>query len=196
MDAVHRHDPTLKAGLTVAMSEWTAVEGGDETLALLREPMEDVFLEAARDGDFIGVQTYSRHRIGPGGYLGPEPGAELTVMGYEFRPRALEATIRRAADVTGVPVYVTENGIATDDDRRRIDFLAEALRAVHSCIDDGIGVIGYTYWSALDNFEWALGYGPTFGLIAVDRDTQLRRIKPSAVWLGHVARTNAMDLGN
>ncbi len=192
VEAIRRLAPQAKVGLTLAMSEWTAVDGGEATLEMLREPMEDVFLEAARDGDFIGVQTYSRHRVGPGGYLGPEPGAELTMMGYEYRPEALEATIRRAAAVTGLPVWVTENGIATADDRRRIDFVTEALRGVHDCLTDGIDVVGYTYWSALDNFEWALGYAPTFGLIAVDRDTQLRTVKPSAHWLGSVARANAL----
>jgi beta-glucosidase len=55
---------------------------------------------------------------------------------------------------------------------------------------DGIDVRGYTYWSALDNFEWSHGYRPTFGLIAVDRQTQKRTIKPSARWLGQVARAH------
>lgn len=192
VEAVRRLVPQAQVGLTLAMSEWTAVDGGDETLEQLREPMEDVFLEAAVDGDFVGVQTYSRHRVGPGGYLGPEPGAETTLMGYEYRPRALEATIRRASAMTRLPVWVTENGIATDDDRRRIAFVTEALRAVHDCLDDGIDVVGYTYWSAFDNFEWALGYAPTFGLIAVDRTTQLRTVKPSARRLGSVARANAL----
>jgi len=61
---------------------------------------------------------------------------------------------------------------------------------VAACLRDGVEVRGYTYWSALDNFEWALGYRPTFGLIAVDRRTQERTIKPSARWLGSVARAH------
>jgi beta-glucosidase len=190
--AIRRAAPACRVGMTLAMSEWTAVDGGEETLAGLRAPMEDVFLEAATDDDFIGVQTYSRNRISPSGYLGPDPNAELTLMGYEFRPQAVEATVRRAVAVTGVPVFVTENGIATNDDERRVEFIGKAVEAVARCIDDGIEVWGYTYWSALDNFEWALGYGPTFGLIAVDRRTQERTVKPSARWLGGVARSNAL----
>ena len=111
-------------------------------------------------------------------------------MGYEFRPLALEATIRRAASATGVPVYVTENGIAATDDRGREAFIEQALDGVERCIVDGIDVIGYTYWSALDNFEWTFGYEPTFGLIGVDRQTQQRSIKPSARMLGQIARSN------
>ena len=58
------------------------------------------------------------------------------------------------------------------------------------CLNDGIDVRGYIYWSAMDNFEWFQGYRPTFGLIAVDRATQQRTLKPSAHWLGAIARAN------
>jgi beta-glucosidase len=103
----------------------------------------------------------------------------------------LEATIRRAWEVTdGTPVLVTENGIGTDDDTRRLAYVRRALEGVRRCLDDGIDVRGYTCWSAFDNFEWALGYKPTFGLIAVDRTTQTRTPKPSAEWLGKVAQAN------
>ena len=81
-------------------------------------------------------------------------------------------------------MIVTENGIATDDDNRRIEFIREALDGIHSCIADGISVKGYMYWSLLDNFEWQLGYSKTFGLIAIDRSTQTRYPKESLRFLG------------
>ena len=90
-------------------------------------------------------------------------------------------------------MYVTENGIAAADDTRRIEYVRRALRGVRSCLDDGIDVRGYTYWSALDNFEWAHGYEPQFGLIAVDRETFERAPKPSARWLGDIARANGLS---
>jgi beta-glucosidase len=131
--------------------------------------------------------------VGPLGALGPEEGNETTQMGYEFWPDALEATIRRAWEVTEqTPILVTENGIGTDDDDRRIAYVTRALQGVRRCLDDGIDIRGYTYWSALDNFEWALGYRPTFGLIAVDRKTFQRTPKPSARWLGEIARTGTL----
>ena len=140
------------------------------------------------------MQTYSRTRVGPLGVLGPEEGNETTQMGYEFWPDALEATIRRAWDVTEqTPILVTENGIGTDDDDRRIAYVTRALHGVRRCLDEGIDLRGYTYWSALDNFEWALGYRPTFGLIAVDRETFRRTPKPSARWLGEIARTGTLN---
>ncbi len=193
-DAIHAGPGDARVGLTLSMDQWWPVDGGEARIERVRRNMEDVYLEAARSDDFIGVQTYSRTRISPEGTLGPEEGVETTIMGYEFWPQALEATIRRAFAVTdGVPVYVTENGIAATDDSRRIDFVRQALHGVKACLDDGVDVIGYTYWSALDNFEWSLGYGPTFGLIEVDRNSFERRPRPSARWLGGVARANALS---
>jgi beta-glucosidase len=155
--------------------------------------MEDVFLEATGGDDFVGVQTYSRMRVGPEGAIDVEPGVPVTSMGYERWPQGLEATIRRAWEVTGgTPVLVTENGISTEDDSERIGFVGEALQGVLRCLDDGIRVLGYTYWSLLDNFEWALGYGPKFGLVSVDRQTFERTAKPSAEWFGRVSKSNSL----
>jgi beta-glucosidase len=183
----------VPVGMTLALSEYEAIDGAEDNMLRLREPMEDVFLHAVRGDDFVGVQTYSRTQVGPDGILPPQnPGS--TQMFYDFYPQALEHTIRRTWEVTGnVPVMVTENGIAIDDDSRRVDFVEEALRGVIRCLADGIDVRGYVYWSLLDNFEWVLGYAPTFGLVAVDRETFERQPKPSARWLGAIAAANALD---
>jgi len=111
-------------------------------------------------------------------------------MQYEFWPEALEATLRYANQVPGVPMIVTENGIGTPDDTRRVEYYRRALQGVANCLNDGLDVCGYFGWSAFDNFEWLLGYRPTFGIIAVDRETQERTIKPSARWLGEIAQAN------
>lgn len=177
-------------GMTVAMHDWQAADGGEQNRDRARAESEDIFLEAARGDDFVGVQTYSRVRMGPERRLRPEQGVELTQMGYEFWPEALEATIRHASEVARVPIIVTENGIATDDDTRRVAYVQRALSGVSRCIEDRIDVRGYYYWSMLDNYEWIFGYGPKFGLVGVDRETQTRTQKPSAEWLGNIARTN------
>jgi beta-glucosidase len=183
----------VPVGLTLAMSDDQAVAGGEDAVAAHRAGWEDPFLAAATGDDFVGVQTYTRHRFGPEGKLAPEPGVPLTTMGYEVWPEALGATTRRAAAVTGAPVLVTENGIAADDDTQRVDFVRRALESVLDCLAEGVDVRGYTYWSLLDNFEWAHGYGPRFGLVAVDRTTQARTPKPSATWLGQVALANTLS---
>jgi beta-glucosidase len=180
-------------GMTLSMTEYQAIPGGEERRDRIRRSMEDVYLEATEGDDFIGVQTYSRMRVGPEGALEPEAGVPVTMMGYERWPQGLEATIRRAWEMTGgIPVLVTENGISTEVDSERVSFVAEALEGVQRCLADGINVLGYTYWSLLDNFEWALGYGPKFGLVSVDRTTFERTTKPSAIWFGEVAKANAL----
>ena len=82
--------------------------------------------------------------------------------------------------------------IATDDDQQRIAYVREALHGVARCLADGLDVQGYFYWSLLDNFEWAFGYGPRFGLVAVDRQTFARTPKDSAKWFARVAATNSI----
>lgn len=199
VDAIRAAAPGTPVGLTISTTEWVSVDGGEEEMARLRHYMEDIYFDAtvAADGtpdDFVGIQTYSRNRVGPDGLLGAEEGVETLIMGYEYWPRSLEATLRYAWDYTGgrMPLIVTENGIGTDDDDQRIRYVHDALEGVLRCIDDGIDVRGYTYWSLLDNFEWSYGYGPRFGIVDVDRTTFVRTPKPSAAWLGEVVRANAL----
>ena len=136
-------------GLTLSMTDYQPLPGGEARVTRIRGQMEDIYLEA---------------------------------------------TIRRAAEVTGGrPVLVTENGVATDDDGQRIAYLHAALAGVERCVAEGIDVRGYFHWSALDNFEWALGYEPLFGLIAVDRRTLRRVPRPSAHWLGACARSRQLQ---
>jgi beta-glucosidase len=184
----------LPVGWTLANADIQAGPGGEERAATVRRGVNEVFLEAARGDDFVGIQTYSRIRFGPDGLLGPEEGAALTASGDEFYPEALEATIRQAAAVAGIPVLVTENGIAATEDTERITYLQRAVRAVARCLHDGIDVRSYICWTAFDDFECMAGYRQKMGLIAVDRATQERTVKPSARWLGTVARTNGQAL--
>ena len=104
------------------------------------------------------------------------------------------------ADYGDLEIWITENGAAFSDERsnghvddpRRTAYIEGHLGAVARALDAGVPVAGYFVWSLLDNFEWALGYGPTFGLVEVDRSTFVRTPKPSARWLGSVARANAL----
>ncbi len=136
--------------------------------------------EAVAASDFVGVQVYTRLRFDAKGMVSPPPGSEMTAAGYEYHPEALGDVIRLAARKTRKPIFVTESGIATDDDRRRIAWLDACIAQVERCIRDGIAVKSYIYWSLLDNFEWTQGYGQHFGLVEVDRGTFIRRLKPSA----------------
>lgn len=189
--------PGVKSGWTVATQAFvsTGEPGADEKLREYGHPRDDWYLEAARGDDFVGVQAYTRTFIGPNGPLPVADDVETTLTGWEYYPPALEAGVRAAWELTGhTPILVTENGIATADDTRRIDYTRDTLAGLHAAIADGIRVLGYEHWSALDNFEWAAGYRPTFGLIAVDRETFARTAKPSLAWLGSVAKNNAVEV--
>ena len=192
-EAIKSASGNFPVGITLALQDIQAADGGEKRASKMRKAINDVYLEALGGDDFVGVQAYSRVRSGPKGLVPPEEGVELTQMGYEFWPEALEATIRDAAAKTGLPVIVTENGIGTADDTRRLEYVRRALQGVINCLQDGLDIRGYTYWSAFDNYEWSLGYRPTFGLIAVDRETQERTVKPSARWLGAIARANSFE---
>lgn len=192
VEAIKSKGIDFPVGMTLALQDIQAGEGGEENSSKVRYHLNTFFLEQIQGDDFVGVQTYSRARIGSEGALPPEEGVECTQMGYEFWPRSLEATIREAIEVAGIPVVVTENGIATEDDARRIEYVSEALRGIEACLRDGLDVRGYFYWSAFDNYEWMYGYEPKFGIIKVDRMSQERIVKPSAKWLGEVARSNGL----
>ena len=182
-----------KVGWTVAnLALWAKPENA-HLLADERYAREDLYLEGARGDDFVGVQAYSTQEIDATGMVPAAPSPDNTLTGAAYRPEALGIAIRHAADVAGVPVVVTENGIATADDERRIAYTTTALRGLFDTVADGIDVRGYLHWSALDNFEWG-HWKPTFGLIAVDRETFSRHPKPSLAWLGNVARSHGTAL--
>ena len=184
--------PALPVGVTLTTQEVQGV-GPDSIAADVEEQLYGGWIEAARNSaDFVGVQTYSRLLIDHHGLVMWPKGTEMTAAGYEFRPEALAATIRWAHKAIGKPIYVTENGIATEDDARRIAFIDQALDGVRACINEGIAVHSYMYWSLLDNFEWASGYGQHFGLVAVDLQTFKRTPKSSAHYLGRRARMNLL----
>jgi beta-glucosidase len=173
--------------------EWATNSTFNERWREARRVAQTDWLAVSADDDFVGVQTYSRTRIGPDGQLPPPHGADTMQTGWEVYPEALGHTVRLAAEHAGVPVLVTENGMATADDGARLAYTSAALAGLAQCIADGIDVRGYLHWTLLDNFEWNAGYAKTFGLIAVDRQTFERFVKPSARWLGAVARRNGID---
>ena len=202
--AAIRSRAKIPVGVTLALPDLQYEDGAQpgQRHVELNSQVSDRFFELARHDDFIGVQTYTRNRFGPEGPRGPhvewgkglpEETAGITQLGQEYYPQALGNTIRRAWRSTGgTPILVTESGIATAFDEKRINYVNAAMQEVLTCLEAGIDVRSYLYWTLLDNFEWSLGYGPKFGMVAVDRQTFARRPKPSAYWFGEVAHTRAL----
>ncbi len=180
--------PELQIGLTLSLHDIQAQEGGEEAAAKEWGDEFTHYIPYIKDDDFFGLQNYSRSLIGPDGILPVPEGAETTQMDYEYYPEGLEHVIRRVYEEMPMPIMVTENGIATADDTRRVAYIQTAMKGVENCIQDGIPVKGYMYWSMMDNFEWQKGFGMTFGLISVDRTTQTRTAKPSLSVLGSYTR--------
>ena len=155
--------------------------------------------------DWLGVNYYSVHRVGPVSSDEPPrthpytppfsfvPREPITDMGWEIASEGMTETLLRAASyLPGVPLRVTENGAAFRDgscdgsgagaDAARIDYLSTHIDAVEAARDQGAPVLDYFAWSLMDNFEWADGYLKTFGLVSVDAKTQDRMPKASYWW--------------
>jgi beta-glucosidase len=186
---LHETYPNMLIGWTVATQAFHAMPGCEQETEEYAWPRENFYLEAAKGDDWIGVQGYLRTFIGKDGPQPVPDGAERTLCGWEYFPPAIGIGVRNAWERTGhIPIIVTENGLATSDDNRRIDYTFGALQGLKSAMDDGIDVRGYIHWSLLDNYEWG-SYTPTFGLVSVDPDTFERHAKPSLRWLGNIAES-------
>jgi beta-glucosidase len=178
--AIKARRAELPVGLSIAIIDDCAVPGGEEIRDRKRAEVYDHWLRLAREDDFIGVQNYERVWFGPEGQLPPAEGATLNEMGSAVDADSLGGAVRYAWEVSGVPVMVTEHGVATADDRARAGFIEPSLAGLLDAIDDGVPVLGYCHWSLMDNFEWVGGYESQLGLYSVDRTTFERTAKPSA----------------
>ena len=176
--------PDMKVGLTLSLHDLQALPGGESFVETNWAEEFTHYLPYIKDDDFLGVQNYTRTLYGPQGQLPAPEGAELTQMDYEFYPEGLEHVIRKVHEDFPGDLIVTENGIATADDSRRVEFIRRAAAGVSRCLEDGIPVRGYFYWSLMDNFEWQKGFSMQFGLVAVDRKTLARTPKESLAFLG------------
>lgn len=190
--AAIKAEVSCPVGISISMQDLQPLPGGTDKVRSLNRQLYDQWLGRDVPSDFIGVQTYTRIPVGPDGSAPIPAGAPKTDAGYEYYPPALGNTVRYAARTSGKPVIITESGIATSDDSRRVAFIDATLGEVRRCLADGIDLRGYLHWSLLDNFEWTRGYSQQFGLVAVDRKTFARTPKPSAYHLGRIARSACM----
>jgi beta-glucosidase len=168
--------------------------------------------EISQPMDFLGINHYSTVAVGfshRGQFLKisreeiSSPGMGKTFVGWGIHPAGLTALLENLRDRYGnPPVYITENGAALEDapDRKgfvedwgRVEYLRGYIRAAHAAIARGCDVRGYFVWSLLDNFEWAHGYEPRFGIVRVDYKTQKRTPKRSALWYREVIRQNGVE---
>ncbi|MBQ9713951.1 MAG: family 1 glycosylhydrolase [Clostridia bacterium] len=167
----------------------------DEDLKIIHQPL-----------DFYAFNMYNADGYGaPKNQSNPRsyPGYPLTAMDWPITPECLYWGARFCYERYGLPIMITENGMANLDfimldgevhDPQRIDYVHRHLLGLKRAADEGVPVIGYQYWSIMDNFEWALGYSRRFGLIYVDYPTQRRILKDSALFYAEVIKTNGENL--
>ena len=147
--------------------------------------------------DFIGLNYYYRDTVKfvLGGRFGvadiENPNTEISDLGWDVFPEGIYYVLLSLKKYQK-PVYITENGLADIEDKRRADFIREHLFWVHKAMENGVDVRGYFYWSLLDNFEWDKGFWPRFGLVEVDYKTLKRKIRPSAFKYGEICKNNAL----
>ena len=181
----------LPVGFSLSMFDDQAV-GRNSIRDAKRKELYGAWLDTARADDFLGVQNYERNMWSDKGKLPAPKGAQVNYSGAEVYAPSLAGSVRYAHEATGVPIFVTEHGVGTEDDSLRARFIPAALAELQKTIASGVPVIGYSHWSLLDNFEWIFGYRPKFGLHSVDPATFARIPKPSAAIYGAIARANAI----
>ena len=163
--------------------------GGDDawlsrTAAQFMRYFEDYFImnRLRKHLDFIGLNFYFSNRYL--GYRVHNPERRRSDVGWFMQPGDIEHVIKDLYDRYNKPIIVTENGLADRDDEYRKWWLVQTLQAIHRAVQAGVRVDGYLHWSLTDNFEFASGFWPRFGLVAINYETQKRTLRPSAVWLG------------
>lgn len=215
---LHRHRPDVKVGFAhsaplirpcdpARARDWLAATVRDLILNRAffyligaRRP----WIPRTANLDVIGVNYYTRNVVRSSGWglaalVGrachvPHHGNDgpTSTMGWEVYPAGLRATLQDLSRY-GLPMIVTENGIATDDDGLRSEYILQHLASLGEAIEAGLDVIGYLHWSLIDNFEWAVGTAARFGLAEVNYATQERRIRPSARYYERVCRENRLS---
>ena len=137
--------------------------------------------------DFIGLNYYFHRKL-----FGNE-NKDVSDTGWEIYPRGIYHCLKDLKKYN-LPIYITENGLADAKDTKREKFIKEHLLWAHKAIEEGVDLRGYFYWSLLDNFEWAHGFEPRFGLVEVDYKTMERKIRPSAWEYKKVCETNSLEI--
>jgi len=186
---IKRRYPNAQIGIAQSLF-WDEIGGASSELA---------FLEKIKDTlDFIGVNTYFHSREGVYGWEGNDPCTEHPVVsdvGWGMCPRAIYGVLKDLSRrYPKHPLLVTEHGHAVSEmeDYRRCWYLWESLKWIHQAIEEGVDLRGYLHWSLLDNFEWAEGFAPKFGLIHVDRKTQKRNPRVSAYLLRDIIESGGL----
>jgi beta-glucosidase len=144
-----------------------------------------------RTQDFVGLNYYFTNYCK--GFSMKNPAEPLNDLGWYMEPFGKKNVLLELQKRYHKPILVTEDGLADMDDINREWWLKESMRSLAEARAEGANVIGYLHWSLLDNFEWKYGWWPKFGLVAVDREHDMKRtVRPSARWWQKYIETHSM----
>lgn len=145
--------------------------------------------------DIIGFNYYYSQKAGPLSLLSESyrHGHHYTMMGWRIDPKALGKQIRLVGKRYDKPMMITENGIATEDEQKRLSYLRDHITVVGQTMEEGYDVRGYFVWSLADNYEWHYGYVPKFGLSTMDPANRNRILKPAAFYYRDVIRASRKE---
>lgn len=156
------------------------------------------YLSGRNNHDFLGLNYYLNQYLSFNGEARfPQivdvttTKKEISDMGWEIYPEGIFDVLMDFSDYH-LPIYITENGLASTNDDRRVRFLISYLKEIYHAISSGAHVRGYFHWSLIDNFEWSDGFDPRFGLVEVNYQTQKRTPRPSAYVYKEIAQENAI----
>lgn len=148
---------------------------------------DDYFLrKVVKQCDFIGMNYYFSDRVY--GYRVHNPDERVSDLGWDMAPANIQQALERIHEKYGLPILITENGLADRNDENRQWWITQTLLGMQKAMDNGVQLEGYLHWSLLDNFEWDKGTWPRFGLAEVDYATHRRKLRPSALWFGKVIK--------
>lgn len=140
--------------------------------------------------DFIGLNFYFTNDIGIRGLKNKND--RVNDLGWWFKPESIEFVINELWDRYKLPILITENGLADKEDKDRVEWIDTTIKAMSNSSKSGVILIGYLHWSLLDNFEWAYGFWPKFGLVSVDPNTKKRTIKESGKHYSNIVERNGI----
>lgn len=190
--ARHLHQRSDRYLISIAKNSMHIYPGDDSWLSvraasLMQYYQDDYVLKRViKTCDYIGLNYYFSARVY--GYRTHNPDERLSDLGWDMQPANIQMVLERLYEKYKKPILITENGLADGADASRKWWLTQTIVGMQRAMQHGVPLIGYIHWSLLDNFEWNKGFWPKFGLIAVDRRTMKRTVRPSAMWFGKVVK--------
>lgn len=190
--AQHIHGINRRYKVSIAKNSAYYYAGDDAVLSqksagIMQYTNDDYFLrKVVKTCDFLGVNYYFSNRVY--GYRVHNPNERLSDLGWDLNPAHIQFALERLYEKYGLPILVTENGLADANDENRQWWLTQTLIGMQKAMDNGVRLDGYLHWSLLDTLEWDKGFWPRFGLSHVDYQTKERTLRPSALWFGKVIK--------